>query len=416
MTVFLIGFKSRNYVICKMILLWYYSVQKFTFLHINHFMKIQQIAFQADKWQDISQTKEFNPLKANLVLAFGERMCLEKNKPYQYLRNLFPLADIVISSTSGEIFDDLVHNGTIIATAVEFEKTIIRTTQIDIHHHLESKSAGEYVARNLLSDDLSAIFILLDGSNVNGSALIASLKEKTNNKTSISGGLAGDETRFEKTLVGLNENPQPGKTVGIGFYSKSLQIGYGTKGGWEGYGPEREVTASEHNVLYTIDDRAALDLYKEYLGKYVADLPETALLFPLSIRISDSDEPVVRTILSIDEVNKSLTFAGDIPKGALVRFMKANLDRLIDASAKAASKSVELFEAAPELAILVSCVGRRVVLGQRIDEEVEATRDIFGNKTIITGFYSYGEICPKSSHSPCELHNQSMTITTFSEN
>ena len=152
------------------------------------------------------------------------------------------------------------------------------------------------------------------------------------------------------------------------------------------------------------------------MGKYAADLPGTALLFPISIRISDNDEPLVRTILSIDEVNKSMTFAGDVPKGALVRFMKANMDRLIDASAKAASKSAESFEIAPELAILVSCVGRRLVLGQRIDEEVEAARDIFGNKTIITGFYSYGEICPKNAHSPCELHNQSMTITTFSEN
>lgn len=416
MIVFLIKFKNRKYVIYNINLFSKHSVQKITFLDINRFMKIQQVAFQADKWQDISQTKEFNPFKANLVLAFGERMCLEKNKPYQHLRSLFPSADIVISSTSGEIFNDLVHDGTIIVTAIEFEKTIIRTTQIDIHHHLESESAGKHLAQNLLSDDLTAIFILSDGSNVNGSALIASLKEETNNKTFISGGLAGDEIRFEKTLVGLNENPQSGKIVGIGFYSKSLQIGYGTRGGWEGYGPEREVTASEYNVLYTIDDRAALDIYKEYLGKYAADLPGTALLFPISIRISDNDEPLVRTILSIDEVNKSMTFAGDVPKGALVRFMKANMDCLIDASAKAASKSAESFEIAPELAILVSCVGRRLVLGQRIDEEVEATRDIFGNKTIITGFYSYGEICPKNAYSPCELHNQSMTITTFSEN
>lgn len=379
-------------------------------------MKIQQIAFQSNGWQDISETKEFNPLKANLVFAFGERICLERIQPYQHIRNLYPSADIVINSTSGEIFNDLVHSDTIIVTAVEFEKTIIRTTQIDIHHHLESVNAGEYVANNLLSDDLKAIFILSDGSNVNGSALIAALKEKTDNKIFISGGLAGDGYRFEKTLVGLNENPLPGKIVGIGFYSKFLKVGGGTKSGWEGFGPEREVTASEYNVLYRINDRAALDIYKEYLGKYAIDLPGNALLFPLSLRISDDDEPVIRTILSIDEVNKSMTFAGDMPKGALVRFMKANLDRIIDASAKAASNSISSFETAPELAILVSCTGRKLVLGQRIDEEIETTRDIFGNQTTITGFYSYGEISPQHSDSSCELNNQSMTITTFSEN
>ena len=379
-------------------------------------MKIQQIAFQSNQWQDISETNEFNPLKANLVFVFGERICLERIQPYHHIRNLYPSADIVINSTSGEIFNDLVHSDTIIVTAVEFEKTVIRTTQIDIHHHLESMNAGEYVAKNLLSDDLKAIFILSDGSNVNASALIAALKEKTNNKIFISGGLAGDGDRFEKTLVGLNENPQSGKIVGIGFYGKFLKVGGGTKSGWEGFGPEREVTASEYNVLYRINDRAALDIYKEYLGKYAIDLPSTALLFPLSMRISDDDEPVIRTILSIDEVNKSMTFAGDMPKGSLVRFMKANLDRIIDASAKAASNSMSSFETAPEFAILVSCTGRKLILGQRIDEEIETIRDIFGNKTTITGFYSYGEISPQQSDSPCKINNQSMTITTFSEN
>ena len=379
-------------------------------------MKIQQIAFQADQWQNITQAEEFNPLKANLVLAFGDRKCLEEIEPYQYIRNLYPFADIVINSTSGEIFNDLVHDHTIIVTAIEFKKTVIRTAQVDIHHHLESRSAGEYMAKNLLSDDLSAIFIISDGSNVNGSALIASLIEKTNNKTFILGGLAGDGTRFEKTLVGLNENAQSGKIVGIGFYGNSLKVGNGTKSGWEGFGPEREVTNSEYNILYRINDRAALDIYKEYLGKYAIDLPSTALLLPLSLRISDQDEPVVRTIISINEINKSMTFAGNIPKGSSVRFMKANLDRIIDASAKAASNSAEFFDSPPELAILISCAGRKMVLGQRTDEEIETVRDIFGNKTIITGFYSYGEICPRSSHSHCELQNQSMAITTFSEN
>lgn len=202
----------------------------------------------------------------------------------------------------------------------------------------------------------------------------------------------------------------------MGFYGNSLKIGCGIKSGWEGFGPEREVTSSYHNILYRINDIIALDIYREYLGKYAADLPSTALLLPLSMRISDNNEPVIRTIISIDELNNSMTFSGNIPEGALIRFMKANLDRIIDASAKAASKSAELFETPPELAILISCVGRKMVLGQRTDEEIETTRDIFGNTTIITGFYSYGEIGSKGSQSHPDLHNQSMAITTFSEN
>jgi hypothetical protein len=378
-------------------------------------MKLKQDAYQAQGWKTISESSGFSASKVQLVLAFGERICLENLQPYEYIRGLYPNAAIVINSTSGEIFSDSVHDGTIIVNAIEFDKTEVRTTQLDIENHLQSAEAGSALAQNLLGDDLVAIFVISDGARVNGSALIAALNEKTDHKIPISGGLAGDNARFEKTLVGLNEDPKEGKIVGIGLYSKDLKIGHGTLGGWDGFGPEREVTESEYNILYRIGDKAALDIYKEYLGKYANELPGAALLFPLSMRINEEDEPVVRTILSIDEINKSMTFAGEIPKGALVRFMKANLDRLVDASSVAAQSSLKSFDSSAEFAILVSCVGRKLVLGQRTEEEVEVAREVFGDKTVITGFYSYGEISSQNPNARCELHNQTMTITTFSE-
>jgi hypothetical protein len=350
-----------------------------------------------------------------LVLTFGERKCLEATQPYAFIRELYPKAEIVINSTSGEIYNDSVLNDTIIVTAIEFEKTTVRTVRVEIENYLQSTKSGEAIAEALLGDDLATILVISDGGLVNGSALIAALNEKTDNKIPISGGLAGDEARFEKTLVGLNENPKQGVIIGIGLYSKDLKVGHGTMGGWDGFGPEREVTASEYNVLYQLGDKAALDIYKEYLGKYADELPGAALLFPLSMRITEDDEPVVRTILSIDENAKSMTFAGDMPKGSLVRFMRANLDRIVDASATAAQSSLAPFTNKPELAILISCVGRKLVLGQRTEEEVEAAREVFGADTIMTGFYSYGEISSQNPNARCELHNQTMTITTFSE-
>ena len=373
------------------------------------------MALEAKRWLDVSVNEGFNPEKAQLVFAFGERKCLEENKPYHFLRSLFPLAEIVINSTAGEIYHDKVNTETIIVTAVEFDKTSIRTKQVSIQNHLESTEVGFQLAENLYSDDLTAIFIISDGAKVNGSQLIAALNEGITNQVPISGGLAGDEARFEKTLVGLNQNPESGNIVGIGFYGKNLKVGHGTMGGWEDFGPEREVTQSEYNVLYRIGDKSALDIYKEYLGKYADKLPGAALLFPLSMRFKERNEPVVRTIISIDELNKSMTFAGDVPKGSLVRFMRANLDRVIDASTIAAQNSLVSFENSPELAILVSCVGRKLVMGQRTDEEVEAVREVFGDKTVMTGFYSYGEISPHNHSTLCELHNQTMTITTYSE-
>lgn len=378
-------------------------------------MQLSQSIYKNQCWEPFSETPGFVAQKAQLVLAFSERMLLERYDVYPDLRERFPTADIIINSTSGEIYLDKVYDNAIVVTAIEFEKTPIRAVQIDISRHTESFAAGIELAQALDADDLMGVFIISDGGQVNGSALIEGLNQHLKKHVPITGGLAGDAARFERTLVGLNQRPTVGKVVGVGFYGDAITIGHGSMGGWDVFGPERAVTRSEYNVLYQIGEKKALDLYKEYLGKYAADLPGAALLFPLSMRATPESQPLVRTILSIDEEAKSMTFAGEMPEGALVRFMTANFDRLVDASAIAAQTSLSQLGFVPELIILISCVGRKLVLGQRTEEEVEAAREIFGAGPIMTGFYSYGEISPLMENAACELHNQTMTITVFSE-
>jgi hypothetical protein len=235
----------------------------------------------------------------------------------------------------------------------------------------------------------------------------------------VTGGLVGDGARFKRTLVGLNDAPKEGNIVGIGFYGKSIRIGYGSFGGWDAFGPERLITKSHENILFELDGKPALKLYKEYLGSQATGLPGTGLLFPLNLTLKagKGEVDVVRTILSVDEKQQSMTFAGNMPQGSYTRLMKANFDRLIDGAGKAADISRQkLPRRDPDLAILISCIGRKLVLKDRIEEEVEAVRDVLGYKTCLTGFYSYGEISPiMPVESKCSLHNQTMTITAFWE-
>ena len=164
------------------------------------------------------------------------------------------------------------------------------------------------------------------------------------------------------------------------------------------------------------DDAHALELYKKYLGEHAAGLPASGLLFPLAIRTGTDDSRVVRTILAVDETKQSMTFAGDMPLGAVARLMKANFDNLIDGATGAARNSYEsIGSASPDLAILISCVGRKLVLQQRVEEEVESVREVLGAEATLTGFYSYGEISPFTPSAKCELHNQTMTVTTLRE-
>ena len=236
----------------------------------------------------------------------------------------------------------------------------------------------------------------------------------------MTGGLVGDGSDFKLTLVGLDEAPVEGKVIVLGLYGESLKVGYGSLGGWDPFGPERTITKSKNNVLFEMDGKNALSLYKEYLGDLAKDLPASGLLFPLSLSIKDKsgkDVQVVRTLLNVNEVDQSMIFAGDMPEGIKAQLMKANFERLIDGAEKAASMSIEsLVGTKPDLAILISCIGRKLVLKERTVEEVEAVRSILGDQAAITGFYSYGEICPTAANEKqCQLHNQTMTITTFRE-
>jgi hypothetical protein len=260
------------------------------------------------------------------------------------------------------------------------------------------------------------VFVLSDGLHVNGSELVAGLVSHLPPQVAVTGGLSGDGARFGETLVLADRAPCENVVAALGFYGDRLHVGYGSLGGWDAFGPERLITRSAGNVLYELDGTSALGLYKTYLGDYARDLPSSGLLFPLSVRASESKIPVVRTILSVDEATQSMTFAGDMQEGAYARFMKANFDRLVVGAKGAAMTSYEAIgSSSPELAVLISCVGRKLVLKQRTEEEVEGVRNVLGEHTVLTGFYSYGEISPFTPGARCELHNQTMTITTFAE-
>ncbi|HIA12023.1 MAG TPA: hypothetical protein EYN69_08140 [Flavobacteriales bacterium] len=378
-------------------------------------MKVEQRRWTADgSWE----TTTDNGLGegANLVLAFGSRSILSDAARFDEMKGFYPNAHILSGTTSGEILGIEVTDDTISLTAIHFEKTTLKTAILNIADFEDSFKAGQQLGQELAADDLAHIFVVSDGLKVNGSELVKGFNEVLPDTIAVTGGLAGDAANFEKTLVGLDSAASDGNVVAIGLFGSDLKIGHASKGGWDSFGPERVVTKSSANVLYELDGESALELYKTYLGDKASELPGSGLLFPLAIKETPEQAAVVRTLLAIDEEAGSMTFAGDIPEGSSAQLMKANFDKLIDASYDAAEGTVEALGGAADLAILVSCVGRKLILDQRIEEEVEEVRSVLGDDTKISGFYSYGEISPLTPSVNCELHNQTMTITTFSEN
>lgn len=353
---------------------------------------------------------------ADWVLVFGSRASLQYESHFDHIKNAYPKALVISCSTSGEIHGDEVLDNTISLTAIKFSKANVRAAEVKLDAHASHAAAGHELGLALHGEDLRLVFVLSDGHSINVGELVDGLNQSLGQVVPVTGGLAGDGVNFAKTIVGLNGPPKSNKVVAIGLYGESLRVGHGSVGGWDSFGPMRTITKAEGNVLLELDGRSALDLYKEYLGDLAADLPGSALLFPLAIEFGNQSEALVRTVLSIDEKYKSMTFAGNIPEGARCRLMRANFDRIIDGAMTAAENSLEkLGSFTPQLGILISCVGRKLILGQRVDEEVEEVRSILGPQAAMTGFYSYGELSPLGSRQGCELHNQTMTITTLAE-
>jgi hypothetical protein len=378
-------------------------------------MQTTLLLYIDNKLQTQNETAMANLAKSQLVLGFGGKDIISSQPLFEELKSTFPEADIVLCSTAGEIINNRVNDNSVSIAAIELEKTSIKPVTVNIRDYGSSYEAGKALIRLINFTNLSYILVISDGSNVNGSELVRGINELVNNRVPVTGGLAGDGTNFQSTVVGLNEKPSSGNIVAIPFYGQHFVVSHASMGGWDIFGPERTVTKSVANQLFEIEGQKALDLYKTYLGPYADELPGSALLFPLGVKINEEDEPIVRTILSIDQETGSMVFAGDVPNGSKVRFMKANFDKLVDAATHAAGQAFQKLPSAPQLALLISCVGRKVILGKRTEEEVEAVADTFGNQTLLTGFYSYGEISPFNDHAKCELHNQTMTITTFDE-
>lgn len=354
--------------------------------------------------------------KVQLVLFFGSTQILRNRIPCGEIKQAYANAHFCGCSTAGEIAGTQVTDNTFVMTAISFESTRIQGAEVELSHALDSYRAGQLLAQSLETNGLRHVIVLSDGIHVNGSDLVRGLTEVLPSEVSITGGLAGDGERFEETLVCWDSHPQNKTVAAVGLYGDKLRIGYASQGGWDSFGPERLITKAKGNILYELDGKSALDLYKLYLGEQAAELPATGLLFPLSLRAKDSQTSLVRTILSVNEEEQSMTFAGDVPEGSYARLMKANFDRLIDGAIGAATKSYDAIGSfSPELAILISCVGRKMILKQRTEEEIEGVRDILGEKTVMTGFYSYGELSPFNQAGACELHNQTMTITVLSE-
>lgn len=368
-----------------------------------------------DIYRHISKLKAID---SQIIFIFSSNDILENSFIIEALRKEMPQARLMGCSTSGEIGNSIEDNS-VTLLGLHFDKTRYEFTSVPLTHMEQSYDVGNAVAKNLLKDDLKAIFLLAPGVNINGSEITKGMKDALPGNVSVSGGMAGDGLMFEKTYVLLDDHVSDTQAVALGLYGEHIHVKCASNGGWKPFGPLRRVTKADKNILCELDGKPALALYKEYLGDKTAGLPTSGLFYPMAIMQGwdqgKDQSGLIRTVYGIDEKTNCIVLGGNVETGSILSLMYAGTPELAEGARMAAEKALE--GQAPNTdsaAICVSCVGRRLVMGGDTEEELDAVRACLKDVPI-AGFYSNGEICHQEGTNQPEFFNQTMTITYIAE-
>ena len=344
-----------------------------------------------------------------LAIAFADTSVVDHpDRPMVQLTAAWAGRPLIGCSTGGQLVGDAVLDGTVVVTVLRFAATDVRCAHADLARSGSARRAGRELAETLAEPGLAAIFVLVDGLSVNGTALTEGISDVLP-EVPVSGGLAADGDRFAHTWTVVDGELVEGHVSAVGFVGDQIEIGFGSIGGWEPFGPDRLVTRSFGNVLYELDGRPASDLYREYLGTSAGQMPAAGWRLPLCVKDLDG-RTVVRSVRDVHEREGSITFVGDIAQGSTAQLMRGSVDGLVqgaNAAAKSASTGHEC------VAIAISSLGRRALLGERSEEELDAALEALRDDVVLVGFHGYGELAPVDGTN--DVYDQTMTITTLGE-
>nr|WP_320133067.1 FIST N-terminal domain-containing protein [uncultured Holophaga sp.] len=355
-----------------------------------------------------------------LVLAFFASELGVARTTLEALRSAYPGSHLAGASTGGEIVGTSLEDNSIAVAVLHFASTELALGREEVAQIHSSLEAGRRLARHLDHAELKGALLFTSGLAADGADAARGLSQVLGREIPVSGGVAaaagaGGPTFTLSALPGEPLELGTDQIIGIGFRGRAIRLSSASKGGWSPFGLERRVTRSQGHILYELDGKPALALYRTYLGERARGLPLTASLFPLAIldgRVRGED-PLVRSVQGVDEEAQSLIFGGNIQEGSLVQLMHSSVDRLVEASSQAGA-SLAPGGAHRGLCLAVSCIARRLVMGERAEEELEALSESLSPSTDLVGFYSHGELSPERS-GECLLHNQTMTLTLIQE-
>ena len=311
----------------------------------------------------------------------------------------FPKALVIGATTAGEISHAKMYDNSTVISLSLFEETSLLCAHVESMNSL----SGKKLASQITSKETKAAIVIsegLRGEDYDG--FIKGIKSK-NSKLIIAGGLAGDNFVLAKTYVFLNQKIFSSGAVSVSFSGKNLFADNRYNLNWTPIGKEFTITSVEGNIVHTIDNRSAKEIFSRYLGsnifdKNAAELPNFQLLY------TEGNTSVSRTPLGVQ--GESLVFAGPLKEGQKVQFGFSNATALLSG----AEKINQEIDKNPAQAIYIfSCIARKTLLGKTLEKEFHAFEEIAPT----AGFFTYGEYYSTSGNNA--ILNCTTTLLVLSE-
>lgn len=356
---------------------------------------------------DYNIEKSFTPTLAFVYLSveYDIKYLVRKLEKYTFI--------IVGSTTVGEIYanDTLgVHieekSITCMLTNLDQLAFKIKLEETKNNLFLEcGKKIGKWVSKSFSN---SGLLTITSGLNFNNESYINGLQP---NIECFFGAVAGDDRHFKGTYVFSNNKIVENGVLALAIDRDKIDIVTARGFGWSGIGTQRIVTKSNENLVYSIDDKPALDFYKDYLNIKIEDMPNMGADYPIEVLLKNG-QIVYRAAIKINE-DGSLLFAGHVPEGSKVRISAPIGQLVVDEVKMSIEESmIDKKDYTADLVLVFPCAAHKALLGSFSIDEIEAVYKTTNNSPLI-GFYAYGEIA--SSGESNAFHNETFVTVQLRE-
>ncbi|MBL7738893.1 MAG: FIST C-terminal domain-containing protein [Chitinophagaceae bacterium] len=329
------------------------------------------------------------------------------------------------ATTAGEFIDGEIEGGSIVIMLLDmnpayFKIEFLETSQVTA---LEDANKLGIIGKKTFTNP--AFIIANSGVSSDGEPFIEGIIQgfgkspsSASGEVTVFGGKAGDDLALESTFVFTNGKSKDCALVALIVDEDKIDVKGIATCGWNAIGTTKTVTKSEGNIVYTIDDKPALDMLMNFLGVEIQQEGNNEVVtflsswyYPLQVEREDTD-PVIRTAMFANREDRSLICSGNVPQGSKIKFsMPPDFDS-IDKVVEDCKGIKDNAQQQADALIMFSCVSRHLSFGMVIKEEIEQVQKIWDAP--MAGFFTYGEY-GKSKNGKYEYHNNACCLVALRE-